>query len=1106
MQFLEKPLRNRLEKTVREARRLAVAAAEQALQRLAVDAAEPFPHLTAERRRLRNRLRARGRQLGDVRDPKRGAQTIDRLTHEVAYEAWHRLLFTRFLAENRLLLFREHPGDEGVPVTLAECDEIAREEGRPYDGFELAARLATDLLPQIFRKDDPVLETPFAPEDRRALRRLVLDLPDAVFHADDSLGWVYQFWQADEKDRVNASEVKIGAEELPAVTQLFTEDYMVRFLLENTLGAWWLGRHGGASLPVEMPYLRRLDEPAPAAGTFPGWPDRAAEITVLDPCMGSGHFLVAALHLLAPMRMREEGLGPRDAVDAVLRDNLFGLELDPRCTQLAAFALALAAWTFPGAGGYRPLPPLNLACSGLAPEGRLDDWLRLAGRDDRLRNGMRRLYAHFRQAPTLGSLLDPGRPEDTLYTASFDELRPVLEAALAREDALPDDDARERGVTAYGLARAAGLLTRRYTLVATNVPYLKRGNQDDTLKAYLDAHFPRGKADLATAFVERCLAFAEVNGSIAVVTPQNWLFLTSYRKLREHLLKTRTWDLLARLGPGAFETITGEVVNVALYVLTRTRPAKDHRMTGLDASDGKTPEAKDARLREAGLVRLPQADQLGNPDSGITLVEVEKSQRLSQNAYCFQGTSTGDNPRFTRFFWEVDLPSPHWFYFQKPSFHTILFAGRELVVNWPEVTNFEKAAVRGEGAWGRKGVALGQMRHLPATVFGGIKFSNSTPVIIPNKPEYLPAIWSFCESGELFRALRKINKKLSVDNGYINKINFDIVHWQKVAEEKYPNGLPAPFSDDPTQWVFHGHPCGSVVWDEAAKRTARGPLRRDAAVLHAAVARLLGYRWPAEQDPAMELAEEARALAAEAAKLNAHADEDGIVCLPAVAGERPAADRLRDLLAAAYGEAFSAATVHDLVVAAGVRSGDLEKWLRDKFFEQHCKLFGQRPFVWHVWDGERDGFSALVNYHKLDHKALEKLAFTYLGAWIRDQEAALAEGDTGAERRLYAARELQQRLRRILEGESPYDIFVRWKPLHEQPYGWRPDLNDGVRVNIRPFVEADVLRKNPRIHWKKDGGKNPPGAPWGEERRNDLHTTLRDKREARERAGLPVDA
>ncbi|MDQ2832111.1 MAG: BREX-1 system adenine-specific DNA-methyltransferase PglX, partial [Chloroflexota bacterium] len=306
------------------------------------------------------------------------------LVEEVAYAQWHRMLFARFLAELGLLI---HPA-LGIPVTLEECAELAPDEGAE-DAWALAARYAGAMLPGIFRADDPAVAVRFAPEGRDRLERILGALPAAVFTADDALGWVYQFWQSEQKKRVNQSGRKIGAAELAPVTQLFTEHYMVRFLLENALGAWWAARRPGSPLLKGYDYLRYRDDGTPAAGVFSGWPGRAAEVTVMDPCCGSGHFLVAAFEMLRRMRMEEEGLSEAAAADAVLRDNLHGLELDPRCTQIAAFALALAAWK---AGGYRRLPPLNIACSGIGVGGRVEDWTRLAGEDERLKAMLEHLY------------------------------------------------------------------------------------------------------------------------------------------------------------------------------------------------------------------------------------------------------------------------------------------------------------------------------------------------------------------------------------------------------------------------------------------------------------------------------------------------------------------------------------------------------------------------------------------------------------------------------------------------------------------------------------------------------------------------------------------
>ena len=220
---------------------------------------EPYGHMGAEQRALRRRLRAHARQLGDRLDARSGSQATGRLVHECAYEYWHGMLFARFLAENDLLIEPEM----GIAVSLDECEELAGEQG--VDKWALASRFAHRLLPQVFRPAHPVFEVRFAREHRLKLESLVEDLPADLFRASDSLGWVYQFWQSRKKDEVNRSEVKIGADELPAVTQRFTEPYMVQFLLHNSLGAWWVGRHPDKRCPVELTYLRKAEEGVPAA-------------------------------------------------------------------------------------------------------------------------------------------------------------------------------------------------------------------------------------------------------------------------------------------------------------------------------------------------------------------------------------------------------------------------------------------------------------------------------------------------------------------------------------------------------------------------------------------------------------------------------------------------------------------------------------------------------------------------------------------------------------------------------------------------------------------------------------------------------------------------
>lgn len=1140
MPTLPKELRIQLARTTLAARDAAERACRAALENLAVHEKDYRAHMSVDQRLLRNRLRARGRALGDTRDERSGTQEIAHLTEHAAYEHWHRLLFTRFLAENHLL--HTDPDNGSVPVTLAECEELAPEL-QARDGFDLACRFAARTLPGVFRTDDPVLHLRLALNDEVDLRKLLDSLPTEVFTATDSLGWTYQFWQEKRKEEVNKSGKKIGADELPAVTQLFTEDYMVEFLLHNTLGAWWAGKLGPIQaateeearakaglaskdgLDITWTYLRLVPGDAlspsppseggegrgevganrlwrPAAGTFPGWPTAARLITFLDPCMGSGHFLVFALPILARLRMEEEGLSAAAAIHATLRDNLHGLEIDERCAQIAAFNLALTAWKL---AGYQPLPTLHVACSGLAPQGSEKDWVALAGDNDRLKRGMARLYALFKDAPVLGSLINPRTGEGDLLIANFHELEPLMEKALAH--GTYDDAAQEITVIARGLSKAAAILAGRFTLIATNVPYLMRRKQADNLQDFCARTHPAARGDIATCFVERSLHFCPPEGAgvAALVTPQHWLYLGGYQELRSEMLQRRSWHFVVRLGARGFQTPMFDF-NVCLLAIRPATPTKGMTLFGLDASEVAIPLEKALALRATPLSHLNQLNQLANPDARLVFASQLSSEYLKQYADSRFGLRTGDLPRMACYIWELYHLGDGWVPFLGTVERACEHGGRDRALLWQngegvlhELSEYGVASIQGADAWGKSGISVSLMGHLPVTLYCGEVFDNNLGVIWTQNETDLPAAFCFCASSRFTEEVRTIDQSLKVTNQTLLKVPFDLGYWKKIAAEKYPHGLPKPYSNDPTQWLFNGYP------------------KKSDQPLHVAVARLAGYRWPRQTGSSFP---DCPALGPDG--LEGFADGDGIVCLPPINREQPAANRLRTLLAAALGP-FDERALLAAAGKKGSRSVTLEDWLRDEFFEQHCDIFHQRPFIWHVWDGRRDGFHALVHYHRLDHAGLQKLTYSYLGDWIRQQEEDAKAEKPGADARLGAARALQAELAKILEGEAPYDLFVRWKPLAKQSIGWHPDLNEGVRLNIRPFLTAQdvgkkgagVLRVKPNIKWDKDRGKEPqrdkaefpwfwcekepgtdpkPGKEFTGHRWNNVHLTLAAKR------------
>jgi hypothetical protein len=1139
MQPLDKILRNQLERAVKNARDIAEKGAHAALGQLGVADPAAAAHLSDADRELRRRLRAHGRQMGDSLNGGK-VQSMDRLVEEVGYEHWHRMLFARFLAENNLLMYPDP--DEPVAITLEECEDLAADEGAA-NGWELAARYAAQMLPQIFRLDSPVFQLTLPPEHQQALERLVSGLPQETFTASDSLGWVYQFWQANNKERINKSEVKIGARELPAVTQLFTEPYMVSFLLDNSLGAWWAARtlteddlknaqseeelRQKAAIPgVPLDYLRFVKDEkgiwTPASGTFDAWPENLADLKTLDPCCGSGHFLVAALLMLIPMRMERDDLSARDAVDAVLRENLHGLELDQRCVELAAFALALTAWNYPGARGYRPLPELNVACSGLSISAKKEEWLALAGGNTNLQIALEELYKQFKDAPILGSLINPeaSLAKDSLFELKWAEIDPLLSKAL---DGEKSDQRSEMGIVASGISKSASILSNRYDLIFTNVPYLSLRKQVGTLADLSKVSYPNSKQNLAVVFIERCFSLLSESGVGSYVCPQDWIFLDIYKDFRRKLLSTKSINILAKLGTSAFTTPMWDM-NIQLISIGNKTANYQHRFSGIDLSRLDTAENKSLNAKYCDIKSISQLAQIDNPDSRIVFGDLSSHALLEERADALMGVSTGDGVRFQRYIWEINTNSHEWEFLQSTVGGSVDYSGKSEAIFWEKekgeifklaesVKHLNHSAQnwqRGRDSWNNKGVVISQMGDLPATLYTGDIYDCNCCAIVPETEADLLPLWCYTTSTEFSEDVRKINQALKVPPKTLLKIGFDLERWSEVAEKCFPYGLPQAYTNDPSQWIFHGHPCGSVVWDEEQKWTAESPLRADDTVLQVATARLLGYRWPAELDEDMELADEQRAWVKHCEALLPFADEDGIVCIPPVRGEASAADRLLNLLAAAFGEAWSTDVLTELLKQADHAGKTLETWLRDKFFTQHCKLFQHRPFVWQIWDGLPDGFSALVNYHKLDRKNMETLIYTYLGDWISRQKQDMNNGIDGAEERLAAAEALKKKLEQILEGEAPYDIFVRWKPIEQQPIGWEPDLNDGVRLNIRPFItvgdikkkDAGILRDKPNIKWTKDRGKDVESAPWfhafGGERINEHNLTRAEKEAARQ--------
>ncbi|MCK4825202.1 SAM-dependent DNA methyltransferase, partial [bacterium] len=366
----------------------------------------------------------------------------------------------------------------------------------------------------------------------------------------------------------------------------------------------------------------------------------------------------------------------------------------------------------------------------------------------------------------------------------------------------------------------------------------------------------------------------------------NWLFQATYKKLREHLLKKTTWNITAKLGPRAFETISGEVDKAVLWSSTKSSNTIENMLSGIDASFCKSAKKKAQFLIVGKVECVSQSKVLEAPDSRVAFNIADDSKLMQAHATSIQGLATSDDPQFTIFFWELSDILDGWVQLRGTVRNTAHYGGCERLVFWENGKGryFHHAmALKEEGRLGgwksgtearnNKGVIVSQMSSMPVSIYSGEFYDHNACVILPTNEDELPAIWTYCSSPYFSDEVRKIDQSLKPSNNTFVKIPFDLEYWQKLAAEKYPNGLPEPYSDDLTQWIFHGHPAKSKH------------------VLQVAIARLLGYRWPAELDSEMGLADEQREWVNKCDGLLKYVDEDGIVCIPSVRGEETADGR-----------------------------------------------------------------------------------------------------------------------------------------------------------------------------------------------------------------------
>lgn len=691
---------------------------------------------------------------------------FDHVIEEVAYTWFNRFCALRFMEVNGYLpshvrvFTDEH--NKFKPQILSEAMSISlpglnidkvfelKEDNRTEELYKylliVQCNALNSILPGMFQRIEDYTELLFPDNLLRegsVIEQLVSQIPENDWKdAVQIIGWLYQFYNTEPKDNVFDNlkkNIKIGKNDIPAATQLFTPDWIVRYMVENSLGRIFIDKQKEHTDDLRQEKISWDDVEAKriknekAIAERMGWkyylPEAVQteevrrqleeiqrqsaykdvrDIKVIDPCMGSGHILVYAFDVL--MKMYEnDGYSQRDAAQCILEHNLFGLDTDGRATQLAYFAVMMKSRQYDRSIFSRRIQPHVYE---ITESNDIDAFTRdyFVNNDPKLEKALESIMDDLCDAKEYGSILTVA-PVD--FPALYVRLQEIEDdASLHREAVL---------TTILPLIRVAEMLSQKYDVVVTNPPYMGGANMDARLSEFVKKHYPDSKSDLFAVFIERCGQMVDKNRYQVMITQHAWMFLSSFEKLRAKLLLKDIVNM-AHLGPRAFEEIGGEVVQTTSFVLCNSH-IPDYKGTYCRLIEPTTQQGKeDMFLAGENRYTAQQSNFSKIPGSPVAywvsdkfILCFEKGRLLGTLADSKQGLATADNNRFLREWFEVQFSkikfdarsiddaahsSYKWFPYNKGGEFRKWYGNNDYIVNWEdngfEIRNFkdEKGKLR----------------------------------------------------------------------------------------------------------------------------------------------------------------------------------------------------------------------------------------------------------------------------------------------------------------------------------------------------------------------------------------------------------------------------
>ena len=814
------------------------------------------------------------------------------VVEEVAYTWFNRMIAIRFMevndylpsgirvlsSENKAKLepdFVTTPFETDLEFTQAEQDYIIelKDKNKLDELFRMLfikqCNKLNEILPELFEKTDDytelLLTISFTDKDG-IVYKLTHDVDEDDFNVEkegqiEIIGWMYQFYNSVPKDTVFANlkkNKKIRKEDIPAATQLFTPDWIVRYMVENSLGRLYIdkrkneGVFGDGRGRDEVPWTemeqQRIKNEQYIADEI-GWKyyvpeaeqtievrdeldliqlskiqQSVDEIKVIDPCMGSGHILVYAFDVL--MQIYDTmGYTARDAVHSIIENNIYGLDIDKRAAQLAYFALMMKARQYDRRFLGRNLQPNVYA---IRESNGLDKYAidYFCNGDSKLINAINSIITEMQDAKEYGSIIEVTPVDFEALYARFDEIKADIN--MSREVVLNE---------LLPLVQVAEAMAQKYDVVCTNPPYMGGSGMDAKLSEYVKKNYPDSKSDMFAVFIEKCGKMTKENGYQAMITQHAWMFLSSYEKLRGKLMAQDIVNM-AHLGARAFDEIGGEVVQTTSFVMQKNH-FKNRKGTYCRLIEPTSQQGKeDMFLAGENLYKSDQSNFSKIPGSPIAywvsenfLKDFEIGQNLGDIIPVKKGMDTGDNEYFLRYWFEVNRKkidlfkgNEKWIPYDKGGNYRKWFGNNEYVLNWnidgSELKN-SKANLRSKQLYFKKSITWNALSSYNTcfrySIYKG-SFDSAGSSMFPNEKdmEYYLGIMN-CKQTQYF--LNIINPTLNYGAGSISQVPIIISDNYKLDIEKIVNAnvllSKLDWDSFETSWDFARHPLLSVRDDLA---------------------------------------------------------------------------------------------------------------------------------------------------------------------------------------------------------------------------------------------------------------------------------------------------